>query len=36
MLMSDLNKLNKKLKDQGIDRVIEEMQTQLDAWLAEQ
>ena len=31
-----LNKLNKKLKDQGIDRVIEEMQTQLDAWLAEQ
>ena len=31
-----LDKLNKKLKDQGIDRVIEEMQTQLDAWLAEQ
>lgn len=30
-----LNKLNKKLKDQGIDRVIEEMQTQLNAWLAE-
>lgn len=31
-----LDKLNKKLKDQGIDRVIEEMQTQLDAWVAEQ
>ena len=31
-----LDKLNKKLKDQGIDRVIEEMQTQLNAWLAEQ
>ena len=30
-----LNKLNKKLKDQGIDRVIEEMQTQLNSWLAE-
>lgn len=30
-----LDKLNKKLKDQGIDRVIEEMQTQLDAWLTE-
>lgn len=27
-----LEKLNKKLKDQGIDKVIEEMQTQLDAW----
>lgn len=29
-----LNKLNQKLKDQGIDKVIAEMQTQLDAWKA--
>lgn len=30
-----LDKLNKKLKEQGIDRVMEEMQTQMDAWAKE-
>ncbi len=27
-----LTKLNNKLKEQGIDKVINEMQSQLDAW----
>lgn len=30
-----LGKMNAKLKEQGIDRVIEEMQTQMDAWVKE-